>query len=101
MWERRHGYRSKSSGDIERLNEYGFGAFYPRQISFLIKAQMRSGLRRFDSWQLSACELRLAAPRLFGQIHFVDFTMERSAADAEFFGSRGHVAVRRCKGLRN
>ena len=31
MWERRHGSRSKTSYRIECLNEYGLGAFHPRQ----------------------------------------------------------------------
>jgi hypothetical protein len=36
-----------------------------------------------------------------GQIHFVDLSVERSSADAEFFGGGRHVAVRRGKRLSN
>ena len=31
--------------------------------------------------------------RFFPEIHFVDFPMKRSAADAEFFGSGSDIAV--------
>ena len=37
----------------------------------------------------------------FGQIHFVDFSMKRSAADAELFSRSGYVAVRCGKRLGN
>ena len=37
----------------------------------------------------------------FGQIHFIDFPMQRAAADAEFFGSGGYVAIRGGKRLGN
>ena len=39
--------------------------------------------------------------RFFRKIHFVNFAMKRAAADAEFFGSGGDVAVRRSKRLGN
>ena len=44
--------------------------------------------------------LRGRCPRL-SQIHFVYFSMKRAAADAEFLGSGGDVAVRRGKRLSN
>ena len=39
--------------------------------------------------------------RRSGQIHFVDFSMKGSAADAELFRCGGHIAVRRCERLGN
>ena len=39
--------------------------------------------------------------RFFRKIHLVNFAMKRAAADAEFFGSGGDVAIRRSKRLGN
>ena len=50
---------------------------------------------------LTGSATRLQLLCRFRGIHFVDFSMERAAADAEFFGSGGDVAVCRCKRLGN
>ena len=44
---------------------------------------------------LATARLAAVFRRRFRQIHFVDSSMERSTADAEFFGRGRHVAIRR------
>jgi len=45
--------------------------------------------------------LQLVGSFRFRRIHFIDFTVQGAAADAEFFGCGGHVAICRCERLSN
>ena len=49
----------------------------------------------------SRLRLQLVRAFRFYRIHFIDFSVQRAAADAEFLGSSGDVAVRRSECLSN
>jgi hypothetical protein len=85
---------------------------HPEDVGFLRSIRSRSRVILISGWQppqsgkcicgeklvrLFACDLWFS----FCQIHFVNFSVERAAADAEFFGSGGDVAIRSGKRLGN
>jgi hypothetical protein len=82
----------------------------PGGVGFLRSIRSRSRVKLISGWhppqsgkwwrklvRLFACGLSLS----FCQIHFVDFSVQRAAADAEFFGGGGDIAVRRSERLGN